>query len=137
MFISNIPDKANGGLTASGGLAAPNRKELLPHHPKDTYGSFKRDVAYRFECLNHLLAVCCRLCSIGFSCESTAWQDDRERYFLFISLRTGTPYSMPEALDFVVEYGSIENADALRTYIREHGRLICQSNAISKLGSLS
>ena len=43
----------------------------------------------------------------------------------------------PEEIEFVVEYGSIENAPRLRLYIREHASLICSANAVSQLAALA
>ena len=136
MFISNLPCESDTCQPISGGFAIPERGELIPHPTKHTNGSFQKESAYRFEKLTYLLATCKRLCKLNFICESTAWQDDKNDYFLFLSMRSTSPYSTPEELDFIVEYGSVENASTLRMYVREHGRQICPTNAIARLGAL-
>ena len=104
--------------------------------PKAT-GSFRRDCAYRFEALPHLLNACKRLIGIPCICESSAWRDEGGAYYLLFTVLSASPFSIPEELDFVVEYGSIENASALRIYIREHASMIAASNAINALGALA
>jgi hypothetical protein len=99
-------------------------------------GSFRRDCAYRFEALPHLLNACKRLIGVSCICESSAWRDERGAYYLLITVLSASPFSIPEELDFAVEYGSIENASTLRIYIREHASMIAASNAINKLGVL-
>ena len=100
-------------------------------------GSFQRECAYRFETLDRLLLVCKRLCNFGFICTSAAYKDDREYYFLFLTLPTRSPFSTPEELDFIVEYGNIENASILRLYIREHAQIICENDALQQLSKLA
>lgn len=141
MFISNLQsedaehERRNAPLSTA--LSSPP-KELVQVRPfKKHSGSFKKDCAYRFEALNYLLQVCRRLFDIGFIIESTAYKDEKGAYFLFLTVMTSSPFSTPEELDFIVEYGSIENAAMLRLYIREHATLICSQNAVTELARLA
>ncbi len=136
MFICNLPTEEAKRETASNELSLPERSTVSPLPVKRSGGSFKKDTAYRFERLQYLLAVCRRLDDIGFTCESAVWQDEKSSYFLFLTFPSGSPYSTPDELDFIVEYGTLENISQLRLYIREHGKVICRENAIRALSGL-
>ena len=84
-----------------------------------------------------ILAACHRLYLLGFLCESAAYRDEKDDYFLILTIFTATPFSTPEELDFLVEYGQIENASVLRIYIREHASVICDGNAVARLALLA
>ena len=136
MFICNLPYEKDTCQGISSGLSLPDRSEVSQLPVKRAGGSFKKDTAYRFDKLSYLLATCRRLNDIGFSCESSVWQDDKNAYFLFLTMRSPSPYSTPDELDFIVEYGTIENPSLLQLYIREHGSVICRENAIRELSAL-
>ena len=139
MFISHL--QSNGSErehTTPPSSLLPSAKistELRPF--KKSSGSFRKDCAYRFEALCHLLCACKRLLGIDSICESTAYRDEKGDYLLFLTVLASSPFSIPEELDFIVEYGSIENALILRLYIREHASLICSPNAVRELGYLA
>ncbi|MBR3894449.1 MAG: adaptor protein MecA [Clostridia bacterium] len=139
MFISNLPGEEaeselhETGLSAASSLPVEGM-QLRPFRKHG--GSFKKDCAYRFGKLPHLLQVCKRLSGLGIIGESTAYKDEKNAYFLFFSVLSISPFSTPEELDFIVEYGSIENASLLRLYIREHATILCPTRAIEKLSEL-
>ena len=138
MFICNLQGEEREGTQNT--LTAPPLKitDGAKLHPvKKQSGHFRRDCAYRFESLSNLLLACRRLSSLPCITESEAYRDEKDRYFLLLTVMTSSPFSTPEELDFVVEYGSIENASLLRLYIKEHARLIAAPNAVPQLGSLS
>ena len=134
MFISNLPPDDSETLAAlSRALTpAPKAPARLPAHD-----SFRRDCAYRFERLDDLLAVCQRLHRIAFVCDSSAYRDEKGAYFLLLSVPSASPFSFPDELDFLVEYGSIQNSSALLLYIREHASPICLHSAIPTLAVLA
>lgn len=137
MFISNLQSEdaeRESRITAS--LAPPSKSSMQLRPVKKNGGSFRKDCAYRFEELKHLLSACKRLLQIGYICDSTAYRDEKGIYFMILSVLTASPFSTPEELDFVVEYGSVENPALLRLYIREHASLIC-SDAIRQLAGLA
>ena len=137
MFVSRL--SGDGAEVEEANLHLPVRtgKEALQLSPQTRGGSFRRECAYRFDELSALLAACHRLYLSGFLCESAAYHDNGGDYFLILTLFTATPFSTPEELEFLVEYGQIENAAWLRTYIREHATLICDGNAVARLASLA
>ncbi len=136
MFISNLnlEDSESRALTVT---KSTDEKSTVGLHPiKKSGGAFRREFAYRFSELDHLLSVCRRLWQIGFICESTAWRDEGGCYFLFLTTLSLSPFSTPEELDFILEYGTSQNAPQLRLYIREHAKSICNDNAVCKLAQL-
>ncbi len=134
MFICNLRHEDETPPMAA--LSPPEKRDLQLHPIKKNSGSFRRECAYCFSELEHLLSVCRRLLEIGYVCESAAWRDEKGCYYLFMTLLSGSPFSTPEELDFILEYGSIENAALLRLYIREHAKSICSENAICELARL-
>ena len=138
MFISNLQnedaERDTPSLTAS---LPPTEKTSMQLRPIKKYsGSFRKDCAYRFDALSYLLKTCKRLFEIDYICDSFAYRDEKGVYFLLLSVLTASPFSTPEELDFIVEYGTVENAAHLRLYIREHASLI-SDRAIAQLSALA
>lgn len=136
MFISSILPRASGGEERKKLPAAHTGNALAVRNGRQSSGSFQRDGAYRFDTLGDLLRVCNRLQSIGYIGESAAYRDDRNCYYLLFRTLSSSPFTIPEELAFLVEYGKIENAAMLRLYFREHGSLICAPDAVEKLAEL-
>ncbi len=133
MFISNL-EKERG--TPAAALSSPAHERTLQLRPAKRSGGFRKDCAYSFSELPPLLSVCKRLLQIDFACESAAWRGEEGNYFLLLTVPSSAPFCTPEELDFIVEYGTVENAAHLRLYIREHATLICSSNAVFELARL-
>ena len=135
MFISNLQDhdeQENDPHTEK--KQSSHALQVRPSKKETQY--FWRDFVYRFDTLNDLLSVCKRLYTIGYICESSAYRDEKNDYYLFLSMRAASPFSIPDEIGFVIEYGSIENVSAIKIYILEHGSPICQQNAIARLSQL-
>ncbi|MBQ9132661.1 MAG: adaptor protein MecA, partial [Clostridia bacterium] len=113
---------------------SPNRS--LQPHPA-VQGGFQRDCAYRFANLEHLLQACRRLRGAGYIGESAAYRDENGAYFLLFTVLSHSPFSMPDQWNFIVEYGTVENAALLRLYMLEHGRVICPREAVERLAALA
>ena len=134
MFVCNLDD----------GESTPGRAALPSPAPRTGvrqyrrgHADFHRECAYRFSALPHLLSVCRRLFGVGCVLESSAFRDERGEYLLFLTVCTSSPFATPEEIEFVVEYGTIENAAALRLYILEHAAQICESDAVGTLARLA
>ena len=136
MFISRLCDDdlprdaaTETDTPAIGGaeISAPVRRHI---------GYFRKECAYRFTDLDDILRACKRLIGIKSVNESHAYHDEGGDYLLFLTILSSSPFSIPEELDFLTEYGSIENVTLLRLYIREHGKLIASPHAIEMLGAL-
>ena len=138
MFISHLQTEQCERKEIKNTTMLPSAKEdkQLSPLPK-ARGSFRRECAYRFEALNHLLHACKRLQTVDCICESSAYCDENRVYFLIVTVYTSSPFSTPDALDPITEYGIRENEGFLRIYIREHAKLIASPNAIGKLGALA
>lgn len=133
MFISNL-QRDEPHTSPINALQAISKTAI---QPLKKGGGFQRDCAYRFETLSDLLHACRRLDLIGYAPESAAYRDEKGVYFLFFSILATSPFSLPQELEFLVEYGSIENAALLRLYIREHASLIASPDAICRLAKLA
>lgn len=131
MFISRVP------TTCELGEAPPHSStQSLQVRTPGMRHAFHRECAYRFDALDGMLAVCRRLSQIGYIGSNSAYCDDGNRYYLLLSILAESPFSTPQELSFITEYGSIENAALLKIYLREHGRVICSENAVYQLGRL-
>ena len=113
------------------------KNALQPHRYRSKSNCFKRDFAYRFESLEFLLSVCRRLLEIGYICESTAFYDRQRNYYLLLSSLSASPFSIPEEIGFITEYGSIQSPAGTRLYLAEHGEAICLSDAVLQLSRLA
>lgn len=130
MFLCHTPKATAEPQEQKRALPIASRPGKLPS------GGFSRDGAYRFDSLDELLRVCERLLEIRYIGESDAFRDDRGFYYLLLQTLSRTPFTIPEELSFLTEYGKTENAAILRIYFREHGSLICKRNAVELLGTL-
>ena len=133
MFICNLQDADEGHALPPS--VPPPSPDIHPRKKRN--GSFRRDCAYRFARLDHLLAVCRRLSGHTCICESSVFRDEGGDYFLFLTLLAASPYATPEEIGFITEYGTQENAPHLLLYIREHATAVCQKGAVAKLAALA
>lgn len=98
-----------------------------------------RSIAFVFTALEDLLRVCRRLYDQAFSGSSAAYHSEDRRYYLLLGETGGRrqPILFDRAsLAFLSEYGTQQNADAVRLYIREHGSPICERDAVACLAML-
>ena len=58
------------------------------------------------------------------------------KYYLFLDGLDPSGFIPLDEYSFIVEYGSSENVESLRGFLSEHGRAICQENAVERLGIL-
>ncbi|MBQ9773300.1 MAG: adaptor protein MecA [Clostridia bacterium] len=131
MFISRMP-----AVCESGCLSQPPTQSLQLRQ-KNVRNTFHRECAYRFSSLSDLLAVCHRLSEIGYIGSNSAYTDAAERYYLLLTVLAESPFTIPEELQFLSEYGTIENSSLLKIYLAEHGQILCSENAVYQLGVLA
>ena len=103
MFISDLRGDEPPAHTVARS-ATPVTKPPLQLQPAKRGGEFRRDCAYRFDSIDDLLAACRRLLKIGYVCESKAYRDEKSCYFLFLSVTSSSPFSIPEELAFLENY---------------------------------
>ena len=98
----------------------------------------KRHVAYSFNSLDRLIAVCTRLSSIGFSEKSSAFRShiEKDKFFLLLEEPEENAYLPVTELSFICEYGKSENLKNTMLFIHEHADPICQSRAVETLSGL-
>ncbi len=122
MFISRLTGE---------GASSPRR--LLPPREPGGRNAYRRECAYRIPCLDDLMALCQRLRGLSSVDRSALLADQQGCYYLRLSCLTPSPFSLPEELQFLSEYGCFEDPARLEVYITEHGRVLCPEHAIERL----
>ncbi len=137
MFITKIadlryhPEAENAQSGTEGGAT------LLHYKPAHrSCGAKGKPGAFGFEQLEWMIMVCRRLIGIGYAGNSSAYISDDHRFFLFLEGLDPTGYLPLDEYSFITEYGSSENVEAIRGFLGEHGRLLCEQDAVEQLGVL-
>ncbi len=89
----------------------------------------KKSSVYCFDEINALIAACRRLKALGYSHSSSAYSEGKKRFFLTVDT-DGDRFS------FIGEYGQRQSADEIMLYINEHCGVICENDAVTRLGEL-
>lgn len=94
------------------------------------------NTVYSFESLSDMIALCRRLCSVGFDYESIAFMENEYKYYLFLC-----EFPMPSLYEldtycFLCEYGTRQNPKQIENRMAEYGRMICKNDAVHVLGQL-
>lgn len=98
-----------------------------------------RSAAYVFESMEHLLCACRHLLHHAFSGSSAAYRGEEGRYYLLLSEHPGLKRNMigdRATAAFLHEYGTEQDAELVRLYIKEHAHPICERHAVRRLGEL-
>ena len=138
IYIQMYPSREGGCelfVTKMGIDLTPKRGGSTTHKPKITKQTHKRQLALSFAELEHLIGVCKRLKSKHFRGKSSVWLDKSHHYWLLLT-DNGDPSKTREDYRFALEYGEIESHDVARMLFPEHGKEICQENAVTTLGKL-
>ena len=98
---------------------------------------YTRECVYRFPRIEELLAVCKRLDTLGYTGDSSAMRDTQGAYYLFLTVCAPSPFSIPDELAFLTEYGSIESCSIQKTHLCEHGHGIVLGDAVHRLAELA
>ena len=136
LYIQMYPSREGGcelfvtrmGLAAEGGAVTLAKKEKAEANQNVC-------LAFRFQKLNSLLAVCRRLLSLRYIGESEAIRDDEGKFWLLLS-KIVQPHNAEAALAFIAEYGSRVSEPCITLCFPEHGKPICEKDAVSVLGVL-
>lgn len=146
VLLQLYPSKDGGCelfITRLGKPEASDPSDLPPSSEKESDGKAKeiqkkarckKEKAFSFDKLSHLIDVCKRLGAIGIDCESSVYSDGERWYLLLYFLNSDIaelsgilPLS---ELSFIGEYGSAEDPRPLSLYLCEYANEICQGNAI-------
>lgn len=124
--------------SSSKGLPSEKRSSSLVLRDKHQASSSqlsaqKRSVAYSFGSLRELCQACKALYRMNISIDSRVYSDSNKIYYLILSGTEVNPYSRLDKYSILSEFGNKESVDTLTTYIQEHGRTICEENAIQSL----
>ena len=139
MFVTKIGILTNADCTCDEGTEEEALfTEKITVRPRTERGrlSKKQLTAFGFEKLDFLLTVCKRLSHLGYNGESSAYIGDNNRFYLFLGEYEQKGYTCADKLSFICEFGSTENRENTKLYLGEHGRSICNSNAVSVLSKL-
>lgn len=131
MFISRL---SNSGFS---GTENGKSEKIRALEPKREPPHFHCECAYRFSALQALLSACQRLTTVGYIERSDAYRDPQNRYYLYLTGFSTSPFSVPAEWNFLSEYGTPENTAFFRLYICEHGHAICTDTAIPCLAALA
>lgn len=95
-------------------------------------------VRLRLERLTELLAVCRRLRGIGFRGDSRVYiaEEGREVWYLCLEADGSLGVRLPRRLAFLGEYGRLVEGEETELYLTEHGRIICEKDAVETLGEM-
>lgn len=137
MFITKFADLRYHPEQERSQESTESGAPLLHYKPSHRSGGGKgKPGAFGFEHLEWMITVCRRLMGIGYAGKSSAYISDDHRFFLFLEGLDPTGYLPLDEYSFIAEYGSTENVEALQGFLCEHGKLLCERDAVEKLGVL-
>ena len=122
--------KKDSAKTTSSELTV--RSGALPSSKKHDMGK----IAYSFASLYDLCRVCSILHKRNTPIESRAVRDDGGIFYLVLYNTGLGAFSRLDKLSFICEFGTRESLDGLGTYLYEHGKVICDSQAVETLGAM-
>lgn len=128
VLISTPLHKKKGGSDIRGRTYVSDDKVLAVEN--------NRLEAFRFEKMDFLLLACRRLCAVGYSEDSSAYQGEGAWYLILREKSTKSMSNRFTAGRFIREYAKELDPAALGIYIGEHGKCICEHGAVEKLGVL-
>ncbi len=142
IYVQLYPSKEGGCelfVTKLGLLGEGNRIKRSPESIPAQVHQTERSVAFAFERLDHLLRVCRWLSVNAVRAKSAVYHGEEGHYYLLLEQYANNrhaPLLEHSMLASIHEYGTPQNADALRLYIKEHATVVCERGAIEKLAHL-
>ena len=141
IYIQMYPSKEGGCEMYVTKLGEKSASEDKGEHIPDSHRLRplpKRRMAYSFDSISSLVAVCKRLSGIGFAENSSAFRShvEKDKYFLLIEEPEENAYLPLTEHSFICEYGKSENLKNTLLFIHEHTDPICQSRAVETLSRL-
>ncbi len=139
MYVTKLPllcaDRREGERTRSPLPRSSHASQTTTVPNPHTGDSEERERlgAYRFEGLEALIRVCRQLSAHGYDAQSSAYRDEKGRFYLLLRERAGAFGTPVAEYAFITEFGTPENARTIRLYISEHGSPICEGNAVTTL----
>ncbi len=91
---------------------------------------------FSFDKTEDLLNVCRRLEALGYIGESSAYSAPNGQKYLLLSDVDFDDYTPPDEFSFILEYAKLEKKENFNYYLAEHGKAICDFDAVSVLSRL-
>ena len=135
VYIQMYPSKEGGCelFVTKIGLLLDQQKEGTQSPQKGRSGVPRQRrenvFAYRFEAFDLLLAACRRMQTLPLR-KSSVFRDENGTWWLFLS------GCEPQKLRFLPSYGREVRAELARLYLDEHGKAVCEKNAVEQLAKL-
>ena len=136
VYIQMYPSKEGGCelfITKVGLLLNDPVDEMPPAgkrgHTRPPRDKRKSTLAFRFQSFSLLCAACRRLLPHNTR-PSDLFRDEKDRWWLFLS------GCEPQKLRFLTSYAHEVRTDLARLYLDEHGKAVCEKNAIEQLAEL-
>ena len=124
VFIQLYPSK-------EGGCEMYVTKLNLPCAPKQSALHVSNPTVIVFKALKDMISACRLIKQFAFVCNSNAWIDENQACYLFLEADVSMDISYLNGI--LNEFGTNISIDNIIPYIKEHGRIICESCAIEKL----
>lgn len=110
-----------------------NKMPFCNAAPKSNTPNFN---LFSFEKTEDLLNVCRRLEAIGYIGESSAYSGENGQKYLLLSDVDFDDYAPLDEFSFILEYARLEDKENLNYYLAEHGKAICEYDAVALLSRL-
>ena len=147
VLVQLYPSKEGGCemfVTKIGALSTPEQpkkssKKDKNDHDFDCSSNIRRNITYNafsFKSTEDMLNVCRRLDAMGYIGESSAYINENGKMFLFLSDVNFDEFTPLDEFAFILEYATLENISNTALYFSEHGKQICERDAVSILSGL-
>ena len=111
-------------------------KYLLPRSVEKKQIKKSNLISYRFERLEYGISAAKELLLRNFFGESSFYQGNDEKYYLFISEKQSSNCSVSSTTEFLSEFGEFTNAENTYLLLLEYGKCIFEKNAIWELSRI-
>lgn len=128
VFIQLYPSKEGGCemyVTKMEPLCSSKRR------PSQAKNSNCDTMIFSFKTLRDMISVCRLIRSYTYHLESKAWVDEDKICYLFLTPEDGINIS--HLIGVINEFGCNLPVENIISYIKEHGKIICETCAIEKL----
>lgn len=133
LFITKIPIDDMEFSEEEFFMHQGNERYLLPKSAPQKEAAYRKiPLTYEFLKLEYLIAACKALKKQSFSGESTLYHLSDGKYILFIKQENG----VNEQINFLSEFGQLENTENAHLRTLEGGTNIFQRNAVEKISML-
>ncbi|MBQ8140416.1 MAG: adaptor protein MecA [Clostridia bacterium] len=136
MFVTKIGDLSHSDeICCNQERSSPliSEKITLKSPTKSIKKSKKHFSAFCFERLEDVIAVCRQLYRTEYGDDCSAYIGDNGAYYLILSGVDTTGYTPFDKFSFIGEFGSVENYEAIRYYLCEHGKKLCPKDTVKLL----